>query len=108
MTTQPPIACSLTASQLPVRLAEIAALGADALLDAHQHGTRAELRFTPGAAVRERVDAIVAAEARCCAFLAMRVTDAPGAVRLSIDAPAAAEPVLREMLAAFRGARPAG
>lgn len=34
-------------------------------------GTRAELRFAAGAGVRERVDAIVAAESDCCAFLTM-------------------------------------
>jgi len=103
MPAELPIACSLTASELPKRLADIAALGNDALVDAHHQGTRAELRFAVGTGVRERVDAIVAAESQCCAFRTMRVTDAPDNVVLSIDAPSGAELVLQEMVAAFRG-----
>ena len=96
-----PIACSLTASQLPARLAEIAALGAAALIDADHEGDRAELRFTAGADVRRRVDAIVAAESQCCAFLDMCVTEAPGAIVLTIRAPEGAESVLAELVDAF-------
>lgn len=98
-----PIACSLSASDLSRRLAEITALGNDVLLDACNDGRHAELRFARGATARERVDAIVAAESQCCAFLTMRVTDTPDAVVLSIDAPAGAELVVRELVDAFRG-----
>jgi len=102
MPAELPIVCSLSATELPARLAEMAALGREALLDAKHEGTRAELRFAAGAAVRARVDAIVAAEAQCCAFLTMRVTEPPDMVVLSVDAPAGAELVLRELLGAFR------
>jgi hypothetical protein len=96
-----PIACSLSAADLPERLQQMALLGRDALLDAHVDGRYARLRFAAGEGVRERVDAIVAAESRCCAFLTMRVTGEPDVVALSIDAPEDAEPVLAELVDAF-------
>jgi hypothetical protein len=103
MPAELPIACSLSATDLPVRLAEMAALGGAALVDACQDATHAELRFAAAAAgVRERVEAIVAAESQCCAFLMMRVTGEPDTIVLTIDAPEGAEPVLQELLDAFR------
>jgi hypothetical protein len=103
MPAELPIACSLSATELPARLAEMAALGDAALVDERQDATHAELRFAGGAGVRERVEAIVDAESRCCAFLTMRVTGEPDAVVLTIDAPEGAELVLQELLDAFRG-----
>ena len=103
MPTELPIACSLSRAELPARLAQIAALGRDALVDAQLGGTRATLRFAAGTGVRERVASVVAAEATCCAFLTMRVSDEPGAVVLDIAAPEDAEMVLREFVDAFRG-----
>jgi hypothetical protein len=98
-----PIACSLSATELPVRQAQMAELGRDALVVARVAGTQAELRFAAGSGVRERVQSIVVAERECCAFLTMRVDDAPDEVRLTIDAPEDAEPVLAELVDAFRG-----
>ena len=103
MPTELPIACSLNATELPQRLAEMAALGRAALLDARTRPTRAELRFAAGAGVRERLEAIVAAESQCCAFLTLAVTEEPDAVLLTIDAPEGAEVVLAELVDAFRG-----
>jgi hypothetical protein len=102
MPAEPPIACSLSATELPARLAEMAALGAAALTDTRQDAAHAELRFAAGAGVRERVEAVVAAESHCCAFLAMHVTGEPDAVVLTIDAPEGAEVVLAELVDAFR------
>lgn len=98
-----PIVCSLSATDLSERLAEIASIGNDALLHVRNDGRHAELCFATGRDVRERVDAIVVAESQCCAFLAMRVTDTPDGVVLRIDAPEGAEIVVRELVAAFRG-----
>jgi hypothetical protein len=81
----------------------MADLGRDALLDARTDGRRARLRFAASAGVRERVAAIVAAESRCCAFLAMRVSESADEVVLAIEAPAGAEVVLDELVNAFRG-----
>ena len=98
-----PIACTLTATELPERLAEMAELGRAALLEATASGRRAELRFAAGAGVRDRIDAIVAAEAQCCAFLTMSVTEDADTVVLVIDAPEGAEPVVSELVGAFGG-----
>lgn len=102
-----PIACSLSATELPKRLQEMGALGRDALLDTRADGTRAQLRFAAGAGVRERVDAIVAAESQCCAFLEMQVADEPDTVVLTIEAPEGAEVVLAELVDAFAAEPPA-
>jgi hypothetical protein len=102
MPSELPIACSLNASELPARLAEMADLGHAALVDARTEPTRARLRFAANAGVRARVEAIVAAESQCCAFLQMRVHDEPDTVVLTIDAPENAEPVLAELVDAFR------
>jgi hypothetical protein len=101
MSTELPIACSLSAGDLSLRQAQIAELGRDALVDATVDGRTAELRFGRGAGVRERVEGFVAAESECCAFLAMGVEETPGEVRLTIDAPEGAETVLAELVAAF-------
>jgi hypothetical protein len=103
MPTDLPIACSLSATELPKRLAEMHDVGRRALLDVRTTGTHARLSFAPGAGVRDRVEAIVAAESQCCAFLDMTVGDRADTVLLTIDAPEGAEPVLAELVAAFRG-----
>jgi hypothetical protein len=107
MPSELPVACSLSATDLPERLQQMATLGRDALLESHTDETRAQLRFAAGADVHERVTAIVAAESQCCAFLTMHVGDESDTVVLTIDAPEGAEPVLSELVAAFAPARPA-
>jgi hypothetical protein len=102
MPTDPPIACSLSATDLTERLAQMGDLGRDALLDTDVTDRHAMLRFAAGTGVRERVTTIVAAESECCAFLMMNVHDEPDAVVLTIDAPEGAEPVLHELADAFR------
>ncbi len=101
MTRELPIACSLSATELPQRLQTMADLGRDALLESRIDGTHATLRFAVGADVRDRVQSIVTAESQCCAFLTMRVSDERDAVVLSIDAPEGADPVLAELVDAF-------
>jgi hypothetical protein len=99
--TELPIACSLSTTDLRARLAEMAELGRCALTGSDCQGRRAELRFDGSA--RERVEAIAAAEAECCAFLEMRVSEEDGEVLWALEAPAGAEAVLEELVAAFRG-----
>lgn len=103
MPAEPPAACSLTATDLRLRVAEAADLGRAALVDARSTPTSAQLRFRAGAGVRARVDALVAAEEQCCSFLRMRVSDEPDVVLLSIDAPQGAEDVLAGLVGAFGG-----
>jgi hypothetical protein len=99
--TDLPIACSLTAAELPERLAEIGAIGREGLLGADIDGAVALLRFRGGGDTRARLERIVAAEAQCCAFLAMGLRDDRDAIELRIEAPPGAEPVVRELVAAF-------
>lgn len=95
-----PIACSLGADQLPARLETIRGLGCDGLLHSSVNGRTAHLSFRAG--VRARVEAVVAAEARCCAFLEMSLEAAPdGAVELRIEAPPGGETAMRELVDAF-------
>jgi hypothetical protein len=103
MHAEVPIACSLTATELPARLAEITTLGRDALIDALHEPGHAELRFAAGDGARDRIEAIVRAEAQCCAFLNMDIRDEPGLVVLSITAPPGAALVLGDFVDAFRG-----
>ena len=103
MPTELPIACSLSATELPKRLAEMAELGRAALVDARTEPLQAQLRFAAGAGIRDRVDAVAVAESHCCAFLTMQVADEPDTVVLTITAPEGAEAVLGELVDAFRG-----
>ena len=103
MPAELPIACSLNADELPARLAEMTALGRNALIEVRRATAHAELRFAARDGVRDRVEAIVAAEARCCAFLTMDVRDDPDRVVLNISAPADADLLLGELVDAFRG-----
>jgi hypothetical protein len=98
-----PIACSLSAAELPQRLADMAAIGRADLLSSHAAGGRALLRFRRGPDTRRRLEAIVAAEAECCAFLTMELGETADAVELGIGAPDGAEPVLDDIVAAFTG-----
>jgi hypothetical protein len=98
-----PIACSLKPTELPARLAEITTLGDDALIDVYRAPGHAELRFAAGDGIRDRVEAIVHAEAHCCAFLNMEVRDEPDLVVLRITASPDADLALAQLVDAFRG-----
>jgi hypothetical protein len=99
MPAEPPIACSLSAGDLTRRLAEMSAIGHAGLVEARMDGSHAVLRFR--AVVQERLARVVAAEAECCPFLDMKLDEDSGVLRLSIEGPAGAEPVLRDLVAAF-------
>lgn len=101
-----PIACSLSATDLNERLAEMAAVGRAFLVSAEVHKTRGVLRFAAGAGVRDRVEAIVAAESECCPFMTMRLSDRPDAIVLTVDVPEGAEGVVAELVDAFGGPPP--
>jgi hypothetical protein len=98
-----PIACTLGPAEMPGRLREIAALGREALAAVERAGPTATLRFAGGDDVARRLDAIVAAESRCCAFLAFDRTGDGGGQVLRIAAPAEGAFMLDELVAAFGG-----
>jgi hypothetical protein len=106
MTTEPPIACTLTAAEMPARLVEMAAIARD-LVSADARETHAVLRFHQAPATRERIAAFVAAESRCCAFLRMELREDPDALTLTIDGPTGSAPVVGELVAALTAGTPA-
>ncbi len=106
MPNEPSLACSLTASQLPARLHEMASLGGEALASVETQETRAVLRFRAAPGVRARLAAILAAEAKCCTFLGMEVREERESLVLTINAPEGTGPVLSGLVAAFSGHAP--
>jgi hypothetical protein len=96
-----PIACTLAPAQMQARGEEIRALGREALVSV-DHGERhVTLRFRPGPEIRERVDAIVAAEAECCAFMRFTVAAGDDAIVVTIEAPQDGEALVRELAYLF-------
>ena len=95
------IACTLDGAAMSDRLAEIAALGSDALVDRQVRPGLATLRFAAREGVRERVDAIVAAESTCCAFLRFDVSEEPGAIVVRVATPEDAQVLLEEFADSF-------
>jgi len=100
MTTDPQIACSLSADELPTRLAEIGAIGRDSLLSVSPTGV---LRFRADQATRGRLEDIIAAESACCSFLDFELREDAGELVLTITAPAGAEPLAVDLVNAFAG-----
>jgi hypothetical protein len=95
----PPIACSLSGGALGERLAEIAAIGRDGLVESRVG--RAEARLVFHDRVRARLEAVVAAESECCPFLSMTIRDGREGTTLRIEAPAGGEVAMRDLAAAF-------
>lgn len=96
MPTETPIACTLTAAELPQRIAVAKALGSDALISLEVEGRRAVLRFQ---GERARVDSLVKAESDCCSFFDFAVREEDGLVDLEIETPEGGEPILRGLVA---------
>ena len=104
MTEALPIACSLSAGDLKQRLAAIAEIGGESLIDHDTDEGRHVLRFRSDAATRKRLEEIVAAEAECCSFLDLALEERRGELVLSVAAPLEAHGVADELAAAFTGA----
>ncbi|MBA2629694.1 MAG: hypothetical protein H0U84_01545 [Thermoleophilaceae bacterium] len=102
MPTELPIACSLSATELRQRLADMRAIGRAALVSSEATDAQAVLRFRRDEQTLAALGDIVAAERECCAFLSLDLTNEPDAVVLTIRAPDGAEPVAHELVAAFR------
>lgn len=98
MTSVPPIACSLDADEWLTRLAEIRAIGRDALLSVGPDGA---LRFRRDEATHTRLEAIIAAESLCCSFLSFNLQETADEMVLRISAPEDAEPLASDLVKAF-------
>jgi hypothetical protein len=103
VTQELPIVCSLGADDLTARLELIAAIGAGNLISRDTEGDTQLLRFRRDDGVRRSLEAVIAAEARCCSFLNMEIREetATATLVLVIDAPAEAAPVAAGLAAAF-------
>jgi hypothetical protein len=104
MAKDTPIACSLGAGELKQRLAAIAEIGASSLVS---HGTEDErhlLRFRANAKARQRLEGIIAAEAECCSFLDLSLSEEGDELILSIAAPEDAQMLTDGLAGAFIGA----
>lgn len=101
MTEDKPVACSLGAGELAQRFSAIAEIGPYSLISRETEGGRHRLRFRSSAATRQRLEDIVAAEASCCSFLALSLTEKEGELVLSIAAPEEGQVVADELAGAF-------
>jgi hypothetical protein len=101
MTEDKPVACSLGANELEQRRAAIAEIGADGLISREVENGRHRLRFRSDAATRWRLEGIVVAESRCCAFLDISLTEEGGDLVLSIAVPEDGQAVADALASAF-------
>ncbi len=104
MSQELPVVCSLGAGDLQQRLAAIAEIGAESLIDREVEAGRHRLRFRADSKTRERLEAVIAAEAECCAFLDLSLEDEEGGLILSVAAPAAGQATADGFAAAFAAA----
>jgi hypothetical protein len=100
---EPTIACSLDAKAYRDRLAVIRRLGEMALLDLEARPEGAALSFRNSEQVRAELSSIIEAEAACCSFLDLSLYGAGDRLILVISSPPDAVPVVRELVASFRG-----
>jgi len=98
MPTEVPIACTLGGSDRRTRAAAIRELGERALIGLDASDRRARLRFQ---GERERVEALVAAESQCCAFLQFAMAEDGEETEVEIRTPEGGEPLLRALVAGF-------
>jgi hypothetical protein len=103
MTGAIPIACSLGASDLQERLSEIAEIGAESLIERSTEDGRHLLRFRSDAETRRRLEAVVAAEEKCCSFLDLSLEEQGSQLVLMLSAPEDGQPVADELAATFAG-----
>jgi hypothetical protein len=94
-----PIACTLTAADYAVRTEDTAELARRALRSREPIADGTRLTFEASADTERQLREIVAAEARCCAFLRMDLRSAADALILDITGPAEAEPIIAELFA---------
>jgi hypothetical protein len=100
MSTDVPIACTLSPDGFTARMGLIDALAADGLMDRTdtERGVRVRLRNTPE--IEQRVRQLVAAESECCPFLSFTLGREDDAIVLDVSGPEDARPVIDRFLRA--------
>ena len=96
-----PIACTLVVSDLRRRLNEIAALGAESLIAHELRDGAHTLRFRRSDRTRHQLEEIVAAEARCCSFLDLSISEHDDDLVLAIAAPEDGDQLAEALALAF-------
>jgi hypothetical protein len=94
-----PIACTLSDAEYAERTQDSAALARRALRSRQPIPDGTRLTFEASVDTERELREIVAAEARCCAFLRMDLRAAEDALILEITGPAEAEPIIAELFA---------
>jgi hypothetical protein len=94
-----PIACTLQPGDYRDRLASIAELARDGLLNVSRDDLHLELNYAPH--VVDRVREMVGKEQSCCAFLDFELAETDAGVRLSITAPERARDVADALFEQF-------
>ncbi|HEY8082660.1 MAG TPA: hypothetical protein VIE64_03750 [Solirubrobacterales bacterium] len=101
MTEDKPVACSLSHEDLEKRLAAIAEIGAGSVISSKIEDGHHLLRFRSTTRVRQQLESIVAAEAKCCSFLDLSLTENDDELTLSIAAPGNGQSVADALAGAF-------
>ncbi len=101
MTDDAQPSCSLSGEQLALRLSAIAALSGERLGCEREAAGDWLLRFRKSAALRLRLEQIIAAESRCCSFLELSLSEEPELVLLRIAAPEDGRWIADQLAAAF-------
>jgi hypothetical protein len=97
-----PVACTLTDSEGPQRMARWAALGQRAHpVVTHRDGCRLEVRYAAMPGTAHELRALAAAEAACCAFARWQVREDGGQPVLVVSVDPGAEPGLSAIAALF-------
>jgi hypothetical protein len=92
-----PIACTLTSADYAQRMHDTAQLAQRALRSRQPIPDGTRLTFETSADTERQLRRIVAAEARCCAFLHMDLRPADDALILDITGPGEAEPLIAHL-----------
>ncbi|MEM7251296.1 MAG: hypothetical protein AAF493_07735 [Pseudomonadota bacterium] len=99
MTQQTTLACTLTPDELCARREEVRAALLPHVVGITPLSNGVRIAFAPADGLRERVDAFIALENDCCAFLTLTATASAGGLLLEVTGPPEAAGVI-EM---FRG-----
>jgi len=94
-----PIACTLTAAEYAARTEDTADLARRALRSREPIPNGTRLTFEATDDTERQLRDVIAAEARCCAFLRMDLQPSADALILDITGPTEAEPIIAELFA---------
>ena len=89
-----PIACTLGPEELRARTGELSALAGRALRARERIPGGERLTFAGGEATERELDEVIAAEARCCAFLRMELRRSSNRLVLEVTGPPEAGPII--------------